>query len=198
MSCICSFLNDVIHAPLPYPASTYSQPKRKVAPTSSERLSAATKVGGQSPMPWSLKPSSLLVPPPRHPREHSRATALNGAQIMSRQSEVWLRIIPHPQGFPTVWPWLQAFGKCLPLLPSTSSCKEAPTSFVHPNAFELCSAEQRAENAHLQSCLPEEHLEDVFGRFSLQISFQVIMDLAMEHLANPQRTQIKTPRSPAP
>lgn len=58
-----------------------SPPERKVAPTSSERLPAAPKVGCQRPMPWSLKPRSLLVPPPRHPHEYSRATALNGAQV---------------------------------------------------------------------------------------------------------------------
>lgn len=120
-----------------------------------------------------------------------------------RTSEVWLHIMtwhitPHPKGFPTVLSWLQALGKRLPLLPSTSPCQEALTSSVHPNALELCGDEERAEDARFQSCLPEEHLEDFFGRFCLQISFQVITDLAVGHLANPQRTQIKTPRSPAP
>lgn len=69
-----------------------------------------------------------------------------------------------------------------------------------PFEMPLSSAvtEKGTEKAHFQSCLPEEHLEDLFGRFFLQISFQVITDLAVGHLANPQRTQIKTPRSPAP
>lgn len=59
----------------------------------------------------------------------------------------------------------------------------------------LCSDEKRAEKADFQSHLPEEPLEDLFGRFFLQISFQGITDLAGRHLATPQRTQIKTPCS---
>lgn len=71
---------------------------------------------------------------------------------MLRRSEVWLHsitlhIIPHPKGFPMVLPWIQAFGTRLSLLTATSLCKEAPTNFVHPNAFELCSDENKVEKA---------------------------------------------------
>jgi hypothetical protein len=71
-----------------------------------------------------------------------------------------------------------------------------PPALSIPNALHSPAAEDK--KTHFQSHSPEEHLEDLPGRFFLQISFQMIMDLAVGLLANPQRTQIKTPHSPAP
>lgn len=185
----------VICALLPCSAS-YSQPKRKVTPTSSEKLPTALR--------WDV---SILCP---GSKTKQSAHASSQASPVSIYGTEWgtgniqecsgnkTQYHPTSKGIPNCLALAPGIWKRSPLLPSTSSCKEASTSVVHPKCTWALQCEKRAENAHLQSCLPEEHLEDLFGRFFLQISFQVITDLAMGHLANPQRTQIKTPCSPAP
>lgn len=140
------------------------------------------------------------------PEKYSRASAPEGAQVTSqgcsgdqRSGSISLLCTSsHIQRASQMsCPSSRRLENTFLCLPPPHCVRRHPPTLSTPNAFELCSDEKKAEKAHFQSRLPEEPLENLPGRFFLQISFQVIADLAVGHLANPQRTQIKTPHSPA-
>ena len=135
-----------------------------ITQASSERLSAASKMGCLQPVPWSLRPGGLFAPPRwNSPYKHWRASALNRALVMPQKvsggqrsgSMQLFHASCHIQRVsqPVCALTPGNLENTSSFAPSNSSHEDAPRSFVHPK-YPWALLWQRAEKTHFKSvCL---------------------------------------------